>query len=108
MIEKICNITIQGKCFDKEAKLSLFPGSDDRISLIFGRNGSGKSTIADAFQAYVNNDFTELAISLFDNNQIVQNIPETCRRRNRYRVSLQKISWYDCRTQNREQRTGCL
>lgn len=80
MIEKICNITIQGKCFDKEAKLSLFPGSDDRISLIFGRNGSGKSTIADAFQAYVNNDFTELAISLFDNNQIVQNIPETCRR----------------------------
>lgn len=79
MIEKICSITIQGKCFDKETKLSLFPESEDRISLVFGRNGSGKSTIADAFQAYINNDFTELAINLFDNDQMVQNIPENRR-----------------------------
>ncbi|MER0123957.1 AAA family ATPase [Streptococcus sp. ZJ100] len=54
MFEKIKGIKIKSGIFEDETKLELFEGKydgtnqtqNDRASLLFGRNGSGKSTIA--------------------------------------------------------------
>ncbi len=49
MIEKIKGIAIQGRCFSNNTTLTLYPNSNDRISVIYGKNGSGKSTISTGF-----------------------------------------------------------
>ena len=54
MFEKIKGLKIKSGIFEGETKLELFEGKfdgtnqtqNDRVSLLFGRNGSGKSTIA--------------------------------------------------------------
>lgn len=46
MIERIKGITIEGRCFDNNTTLKLYPKSNDRISIVYGKNGSGKSTIS--------------------------------------------------------------
>ena len=33
----------------KKTTLSFFPGENDRIAIVYGKNGSGKSTISDGF-----------------------------------------------------------
>jgi len=45
MFENFKKIQIKGGCFDVETELELFKG-DIQLSVIYGRNGSGKSTIA--------------------------------------------------------------
>ena len=49
MIEKIKGITIKGRCFSNSTTLALYPNPNDRISVIYGKNGSGKSTISTGF-----------------------------------------------------------
>ena len=44
MFEKFKKIKIKGGYFDEETELPLF--NEDSISILYGRNGSGKSTIA--------------------------------------------------------------
>lgn len=44
MFEKFKKIKIKGGYFDEETELHLF--NEDSISILYGRNGSGKSTIA--------------------------------------------------------------
>ena len=44
MFEEFKKIKIKGGCFDNETELELF--KKDAISVIYGRNGSGKTTIA--------------------------------------------------------------
>jgi len=54
-MHKLISIKIQGKCFHEYSDLNLFP-QDTRYSIIYGENGSGKSTIAKAmFNAKKNN-----------------------------------------------------
>ena len=49
MLSDIKGIKFEGAAFDNETTLQIFSQSEaDRISLIFGRNGSGKSTISRA------------------------------------------------------------
>ena len=49
MLSDIKGIKFEGAAFDNETILQIFSQSEaDRISLIFGRNGSGKSTISRA------------------------------------------------------------
>ena len=55
MIEKIKGISIQGRCFDNDTVLTFYPSSSDRISVIYGKNGSGKSTISMAFRNFATN-----------------------------------------------------
>ena len=43
MFEEFKKIKIKGGCFDNETELELF--KKDAISVIYGRNGSGKTTI---------------------------------------------------------------
>jgi len=49
MLNNIKGIKFKGAAFDSETTLQLFSQNEtDRVSLIFGRNGSGKSTISRA------------------------------------------------------------
>ena len=67
MIEKVKGILINGRCFAKETPLSFFPGENDRIAIVYGKNGSGKSTISDGFSQIASGVFSEeLSASLID------------------------------------------
>lgn len=44
MFENFKKITIRGGCFEKDTELELF--KKDSLSVVYGRNGSGKTTIA--------------------------------------------------------------
>lgn len=67
MIEKVKGILINGRCFAKETLLSFFPGENDRIAIVYGKNGSGKSTISDGFSQIASGAFSEeLSASLID------------------------------------------
>lgn len=52
MMNQIKKIRLQGTCFRTETVLELFDSGNDkcRLSVVFGRNGSGKTTIAEAFR----------------------------------------------------------
>ena len=47
MIDKIRGIKIQGKCFKNETEFNFYPNDSDRVALVYGKNGSGKTTISD-------------------------------------------------------------
>lgn len=48
LVKDVSSFTIKGRCFEAQSKLDFFPGKRDRVSFVFGRNGSGKSTISSA------------------------------------------------------------
>ena len=67
MLENVKGLKIHGRCFNEEANLILFPSSNDRISLVYGKNGSGKSTISEGLSSIANNTFpTDLTASLIN------------------------------------------
>ena len=47
MYEKINKLRFIGAAFSNETTLQLFNRANERMSIIYGRNGSGKSTIAE-------------------------------------------------------------
>ena len=51
MFENFKKLTIKGGCFENETELELF--KKDAVTVVYGRNGSGKTTIANAMKAYV-------------------------------------------------------
>lgn len=59
MNENVKGLCIEGKCFTPRSELSFFPKRNDRISVIYGRNGSGKSTIAAGFELIANHSESE-------------------------------------------------
>ena len=70
MIEKIKGITIHGRCFEPEKRLKLYPNKNDRISIVYGKNGSGKSTISDGFTYIISNEsINDLSASFFDEQE---------------------------------------
>lgn len=50
----IYGIRIQGKCFEENTDLRFFRDNMQRVAVVYGRNGSGKSTISRAFATYDN------------------------------------------------------
>jgi hypothetical protein len=50
MFENFKKITIKGGCFENETELELF--KKDPVTVVYGRNGSGKTTIARAMKSY--------------------------------------------------------
>lgn len=53
--------------------MGVFSNPSERVSIIYGKNGSGKSTIADAFSAYKsgeNNGFSKIELHNVGNNKI--------------------------------------
>lgn len=47
MIDDIKGINIKGRCFKTDTSLLFYQQLDDRVSIIYGKNGSGKSTISE-------------------------------------------------------------
>lgn len=67
MIEKVKGLSICGRCFSKKTNLAFFPNDNDRIAIVYGKNGSGKSTISDGFSQIASGEDTEeLSASLID------------------------------------------
>ena len=51
MIETIKGIKINGRCFKTDTSLLFYQKPNDRISIVYGKNGSGKSTISEGIAA---------------------------------------------------------
>ena len=51
MFENFHGLKIKGKCFQNETTLKFFEKNHHRFCLVYGKNGSGKSTISQAFDA---------------------------------------------------------
>lgn len=90
MLKNLTSIKLQGNNFDSETVLQLFPYkvpkeekeekkdkkeiSVTRISLIYGKNGSGKSTIATAFNKIKGDDIRDITTAeLIDKDNNVTN-----------------------------------
>ena len=55
MFEKISGISIKGRCFTEEKALDFFPDPKrNRLALVYGQNGSGKTTCAKGFRLCAN------------------------------------------------------
>lgn len=52
MIEKIRKLKIKGGKFEKETTFEFFKNENQRVAIVYGRNGSGKSTIAKGFREF--------------------------------------------------------
>lgn len=71
MFEKFKTITIKGCCFDNETEFELF--KKDGLSVIYGRNGSGKTTIANCIGELVKSDEEKNPDFTVTSNAIITN-----------------------------------
>ena len=71
MFSNFCGIRIQGKCFQSEVKLNFFEKEYHRFCLIYGKNGSGKSTISQAFDTAKQNNQPLIASQIIDKSGAV-------------------------------------
>lgn len=73
MIKSISGIKIKGANFTKDTVLNLLDSADDKVvkaSLVYGRNGSGKSTIARAFKKIQGNSSGAVSVAeVIDNKE---------------------------------------
>ena len=70
MIDNFKNLTVQGGFFDTETSINLFDAKNDRISIIYGRNGSGKSSISKAFREFKENNQQEITGKKYNTEEI--------------------------------------
>ncbi|HCL01864.1 MAG TPA: hypothetical protein DHW61_05515 [Lachnoclostridium phytofermentans] len=78
MIKNVCGLKLMGANFLQSTELSLFDSSKgvDRISLLYGKNGAGKSTISKAFAKIKGVDETEISYAeLYDRDANILSIP---------------------------------
>ena len=73
MIEDIYKIQFKGAAFTQETILPFFDKESERISIIYGRNGSGKSTVSKAIMKAAGEDIDgiETAVFLSSDNSLV-------------------------------------
>lgn len=71
MFDNFCGIKIQGKCFQSEVKLNFFEKEYHRFCLIYGKNGSGKSTISQAFDTVKQNNQPLITVQIIDRSGAV-------------------------------------
>lgn len=68
MIEQLAGVSIQGRCFIETKPFIFFPQKDVRLALIYGANGSGKSTISKAFRNIISPEYPELQVKIKKSN----------------------------------------
>ena len=72
MLEQIKGIKLKGANFVNQTELDLFNSPKDKVAkvaLVYGRNGSGKSTISNAFKKVKGEDILNIeTASLYDND----------------------------------------
>ncbi|MDU2829891.1 MAG: AAA family ATPase [Anaerococcus sp.] len=72
MLEQIKGIKLKGANFVNQTELNLFKSSNDKVAklaLVYGRNGSGKSTISNAFKKVKGEDILNIeTASLYDDS----------------------------------------
>ena len=73
MFSNFCGVKIQGKCFQSEVKLNFFEKEYHRFCLIYGKNGSGKSTISQAFDAIKQNSQSFIVSQIINNSDAAVN-----------------------------------
>lgn len=73
MIKQIASVAVNGRCFSEEKVFCFFPKTDVRLSLVYGANGSGKSTISRAFQTLTHETNSDISARVLDTegNEIV-------------------------------------
>ena len=79
MINDIAGIEIKSAFFDKNARLTLLYNNNTiaKASLLYGRNGTGKSTIAKAFRKIKGEQIPEIEKALlFNKDGTIVNIPD--------------------------------
>lgn len=74
-VKDLASIKIEGRCFSAPAVLKLFPGKKQRVSFVFGKNGSGKSTISTAVRGAIAGSLPDgiVRLNLLDQNDLVLN-----------------------------------
>lgn len=75
MIEQFARLSVQGRCFPATTSFCFFNKSDERLSLIYGANGSGKSTISRAFNELsspIDSDISVTAADVSGNSLLFQ------------------------------------
>ena len=83
MIESVCKIKFTGGSFTSATELSIFQNQNQRMALVYGRNGSGKTTIAKAFIKVNGGDVSDIdSAALLDENgnPVVRGTDDTTRR----------------------------
>lgn len=69
MIERIRGIKIKGRCFQTDSTLMFYQNPNDRISIVYGKNGSGKSTISEGIASITPSATpSDLTVSFVDMN----------------------------------------
>lgn len=72
MLDQIYGIKLKGANFVNQTELNLFNSPNDKVAkvaLVYGKNGSGKSTISNAFRKVKGEDILNIeTASLYDNN----------------------------------------
>lgn len=74
MIERVTSLRIKGGIFEKETTLYLFSKEkqNPRFSLVYGKNGSGKSTISRGFRKIAGIEKPQIELSeMLDENNVV-------------------------------------
>lgn len=69
MIEQLAGLSIQGRCFSQPTSFRFFTKPDERLSLVYGSNGSGKSTISRAFGVLSSKETSDLTVHAVDISQ---------------------------------------
>ena len=69
MFEQMRSIKFSGAAFNEETTFNLFPDDNSRLALVYGRNGTGKSTVARAFSKIKGEENSDIISALLVNSQ---------------------------------------
>ena len=80
MLEKVKGISIRGRCFASETQFSFYPENNDRIAIVYGKNGSGKSTISEGFSLVSSGESSsDISAALLDRSGHPVSLTEECK-----------------------------
>ena len=92
MIERIKGIRIKGRCFTTDTNLLFYQNPNDRISVVYGKNGSGKSTISEGIAfACQDDNSSDLSVSFIDSSILTASSEAPGRTRTRTMTPLLTI-----------------